>query len=158
VDDKHIILILSIRKDETMRTIFYRIVLLLVVFTLASCANLSSMFQSKAAPTKPEDQLNQPLAETDAKGGPLGGRLAAGMDEIDLSKVARALDKAPGTETKWTNAVSGVTYAIKPVQKITVSGYQFCRSYAFTREKGGDVQQMNSRACIGNDGAWQDVG
>lgn len=141
-----------------MRAIVYRMILLVATLTLASCANLSSMFQSKPAPAKPADQLDQQLATTDAKGGPLGGRLAAGMDQIDLAKVARALDKAPGTETKWTNVVSGVTYSIKPIQKITVSGYQFCRSYAFTREKGGDVQQMNSRACIGNDGAWQDVG
>lgn len=141
-----------------MKKVLPGLIILVISLTITACSNLSSMFQSKPAPTTTENPLDQPLATTNATGGPLGGNLAAGMDQIDLAKVARALDKAPGTETKWTNALSGVTYSIKPIQKITVSGYQFCRSYAFTRTKGGDVQQMNSRACIGNSGAWQDVG
>jgi surface antigen len=137
-----------------MKKIVTGCVILIAACSLTACSNY---FASKSSATA-ANPLDQPIATSNSAGGPLGGSLASGMDEIDLSKVARALDKAPGTETKWTNALSGKTYSIKPVQKINVSGYQFCRSYSFSVEKNGNAQQMNSRACIGKDGNWQDVG
>lgn len=133
--------------------------LLGAIMSLTACTNMNNFFGSEPSKSqKPVNPLDQPLASTNVQGGPVGGSLASGMDSIDKSKASHALDKAPGTETKWTNSISGATYLIKPVQKLSVSGYQFCRSYYFSLTKQGNTQQMTGRACIGNDGNWQDIG
>lgn len=87
----------------------------------------------------------------------IGGSIASSMDEIDRTKLARALDKSPGTSTSWVNSGNGTSYTVTPIRKLAVNGNSLCRQYQLTAVRGGNRQAMTGTACVASDGAWSEV-
>jgi len=92
-----------------------------------------------------------------ASGGSLGGYLEQFMDANDRSRMARALDGSLGKSTSWKNPVSGATFAVTPIRKIS-NGDSICRAYSVTMNKTGVNDRVGGTACIGDDGLWHVTG
>ena len=85
---------------------------------------------------------------------PVGGGAQHSMDDIDQSKLSRALDGGVGKATTWQNANTGIKYTVVPTGKLTIGGNPFCRKYTVTTEKGNSTNQVSGTACVSTDGAW----
>lgn len=92
-----------------------------------------------------------------ASGGALGGYIEQFMDAKDKAKMARALDGSLGKATTWQNAVSGATFSVTPISKVS-NGSGICRAYSVTMNKSGVNDRVGGTACIGDDGAWHVAG
>jgi len=80
------------------------------------------------------------------------------MDKRDQGRMSKGLDNALGKPAKWTNSRTGVKYTVIPLQKVTISGNPFCRSYSLVADHSGNTQKTSGTACLGSDGAWHPVG
>lgn len=92
-----------------------------------------------------------------ATGGSLGGYIEQFMDANDKSKMARALDGSLGKATSWKNPVSGASFSVTPISKVSM-GSGICRSYSVSMNKGGVNDKVGGTACIGDDGVWHTAG
>jgi surface antigen len=88
-----------------------------------------------------------------ASGGALGGYIEQFMDANDKSKMARALDGGLGKSIAWKNPVSGASFAVTPLRKVSM-GEGICRAYSVTMTKTGVTDRVGGTACIGDDGVW----
>lgn len=123
----------------------------------------TAVFITGCASMKPYSSNTQAMGQEGTLGAgtvagvPIGGSIAGSMDENDRVKLTRALDKAPGKATDWTNANSGTHYTVTPIRKLTVNGNGLCRQYQVVAERSGQSQQMTGTACVASDGAWSEV-
>ncbi len=92
-----------------------------------------------------------------ASGGPVGGYIEQYMDANDRSKMIRALDGGLGKSISWKNPVSGASFAVTPLRKVS-SGEGICRAYSITMTKTGVTDKVGGTACIGDDGVWHAAG
>lgn len=145
--------------------------LVLIISGLTACSSLPSLHggssstqvtetpidnqETTLASSKSGIATNQPTntfsAQTNAS---VGGSLTRSMDADDKIKMSRSLDKALGKKTEWKNEVTGITYAVVPVKKVTIGDNHFCRVYTMTATRGDTTQELNETACIGQDGEW----
>jgi surface antigen len=134
---------------------------LVVLSSLASCStfrkNPNMSVANNTAITPESIQESIAAGEQAVKSNPIGGNIANGMDELDRSKLSHALDKAPGKETTWVNAISGVHYTVVPVKKISINGFQFCREYNVKATTGSNTRDFTGNACIAANGNWREV-
>lgn len=87
----------------------------------------------------------------------IGGSFESKMDNIDRSKLSRALDSGLGKATSWTSGASGITYTVVPTRKVTIGNNQFCRAYSITGTRGSSSNQYTGTACLGDDSNWHPV-
>lgn len=126
------------------------VVLVAAGLILSAC----SQFSTKSTDTM-QVATNSPGGLTEAtSNAPVGGSAENSMDEIDKSKLSRALDGGLGKATSWENANTGTTYTVVPTAKLTIGGNPFCRKYTVTKEKGTNKNEVNGTACVSTDGAW----
>ncbi len=108
----------------------------------------------------PRDQNTiKPLAVSDipSSGAPIGGSIEKAMDKSDRNRMLKALDKAPGKPTTWTNNRTSIKYVVVPTRKIVINDNPFCRKYQTTASRGESTKQMFGTACVGSDGNWHSV-
>ncbi|HLD16124.1 MAG TPA: RT0821/Lpp0805 family surface protein [Coxiellaceae bacterium] len=88
-------------------------------------------------------------------GGFMGNRIGASMDAKDQANMQNAIVTTPvGSQAQWTNAQTGRTYTVTPVNEASTSdGY--CREYQTTVTVGGQVQKAYGKACRQPDGQWK---
>jgi len=87
----------------------------------------------------------------------VSGSINKMMETEDKVKLSRALDKAPGKITVWTNQRSGFSYSVTPVRKIVIDNNPFCREYEIIATKANNEQKAQGTACIGSDGDWHTI-
>jgi surface antigen len=126
---------------------------LIIGLGLTACS--TDIFSDKES--RVTNQTNTNAGTTNASGASIGGNIQSAMDEIDKSKMSKALDSAIGKPTHWTNENTGIAYTVTPTEKVNVSGYTFCRKYTATATKGEHEQQTSGTACIGADSNWQSI-
>jgi len=127
--------------------------------------SFSNIFQSSTASSSVTTTNNDTstlapptgLTHSETPGVAFGGNIRANMDNVDLSKLSRAMDKSPGRSTHWENAARGVKYTVTPVKRVTVNGNKFCRSYSLIEERGSHQRSADGVACVGDDTNWKDV-
>jgi surface antigen len=130
--------------------------LVLSVSVLMSACTMQQRQMSE--PATPEMFEQNELGAGVMPGVPIGGSLAANMDDNDRNQLGRALDKAPGRETTWVNSRQGVTYTVIPIRKIAVHGNRLCRQYEVKAMRHDETHSMQGTACVASDGAWSEVG
>jgi surface antigen len=130
--------------------------LVLSVSVLMSACTMQQ--REMGGPTTPEIFEQNELGAGVTPGVPIGGSLAANMDENDRNQLSRALDKAPGRETTWVNSRQGVTYTVTSIRKTVVHGNRLCRQYEVRATRHDETQSMQGTACVASDGAWSEVG
>lgn len=79
------------------------------------------------------------------------------MDANDKVKMSKALDKAPGKTTEWTNDLIGITYSVTPIKKVVLNNNPFCREYEIVIAKKGNMNTVRGTACIAEDGNWHTI-
>jgi hypothetical protein len=155
-----------------VRKEFLTAALLGVTVLLTSC----SMFkdeaeapQQKMAATIPTAPVNnnytptsldnaQPIAPLPENNAPIAGNLERAMDETDKVKLSRALDKALGKVTQWTNMASGIKYSVVPIAKFTYLNNPYCRKYQITATRNNSERTVTGTACVSaTDANWQVV-
>jgi len=87
--------------------------------------------------------------------GPLGGEAANRMDAFDRSKLSRALDGGIGKTSQWTNANTGITFAVTPTGITHVNGNPYCRQYTVTMTATGMMRENHGVACLNDNSNWQ---
>jgi surface antigen len=87
----------------------------------------------------------------------IGGSTERSMDANDKLKMSKALDKAPGKSTEWTNDRTGITYNVTPVKKIVINNNPFCREYETVITRRSNSNTLTGTACIGDDGNWHSL-
>lgn len=90
-------------------------------------------------------------------GQPLGGSIEQYMDANDKIKLSRAMDGAPGKSTTWSNPVNGAEFSVTPIEKVSIEGAKYCRTYRVTMTKDNAQNQTSGTACIRDDGTWHTV-
>jgi surface antigen len=110
-----------------------------------------------AAGANPDGSTKAPDQVKTASGGALGGYIEQFMDANDKSKMARALDGSLGKSFAWKNPVSGASFAVTPLRKVTM-GEGICRAYSVSMLKAGVTDKVGGTACIGDDGVWHTAG
>ena len=114
--------------------------------------------QAPAAPqAEPNDQntlQKVSLSTTPASSEPIGGSIEKSMDNDDKIKMSRALDKAPGKTTSWTNKRNNLHYAVTPIRKIVLKDNPYCRTYQMTATRGSYSKEVSGTACVSDDGNW----
>lgn len=146
------------------------LVLLAIATLLTACAsehkqlienqvvtNPAPGVSEKTTTENPTTAISTPSHVNAVTNQPIAGNFEQRMDSIDKSKLSKALDKALGKMTEWTNDMTGITYRIVPTQKIVVDGNQFCRKYTITVIKNQDSQELSGSACVTEDGNWHSV-
>ena len=111
----------------------------------------------RPATSEPRDQntlQNVKLGTAPAGDEPIGGSLEKYMDSDDKTKMSRALDKAPGKTTSWTNNRLGMHYAVTPIRKVVLKDNPYCRTYQMTATRGSHTKEVSGTACISEDGNW----
>ncbi|OGT60871.1 MAG: hypothetical protein A3E85_01005 [Gammaproteobacteria bacterium RIFCSPHIGHO2_12_FULL_45_12] len=137
---------------STFRTFLF----LIATWLLASCSTLGVSSHTE----QNSDQattLNESPATLLSDSTPIAGNLETTMDAQDKIKLSRALDAALGKSTTWKNDMSHIAYTVTPLRKAHFSNYQFCRTYHVKADKGGQVNEVQGTACIGENGSWQVV-
>jgi surface antigen len=112
---------------------------------------------ANAPKAEPHDQntlQSVPLGAAPTNNEPVGGSLEKSMDSDDKIKMSRALDKAPGKTTSWTNNHNGMHYAVTPIRKIVLKDNPFCRVYQMVATRGSHAKEISGTACISEDGNW----
>ena len=146
-----------------MKTSSLKFIFLLFSISLSACS--STFFpQTSSTPAHHAAAKNQ-VAENDltprtgetVNNAAVAGNLEYSMDEIDKSKMFRALDKAPGKSTQWVNANTGITYTVVPTEKVVVNGNPYCRKYTTTASRNSKEKQFGGTACISANGGWEPV-
>lgn len=128
-------------------------------FLLSACSTFST-FTSSPQPkgitvaSSDEGQVGIMSGEQVPQGAAIAGNLEGFMDSTDKAKMSKALDGGLGKATHWANGATGVSYTVIPLQKVTIGGNTFCRTYSIAAEKSGNVSKMNGTACLASDGAW----
>lgn len=113
--------------------------------------------QPPAPRTEPRDQNTLQavsLGSTPASSEPVGGSIEKSMDQDDKIKMSRALDKAPGKTTSWTNNRTGIHYEVTPIRKIVIKNNPYCRVYQTISTRGSFSKEVSGTACISEDGNW----
>jgi surface antigen len=87
----------------------------------------------------------------------IGGSTEKSMDANDKIKMSKALDKAPGKPTEWTNERTGITYTVTPIKKIVINNNPFCREYETVIAHRSNSNSVKGTACIGDDGNWHSL-
>lgn len=123
-------------------------------FLLSACSTFSSQPKGITVANSDEGQVGIMSGEQVPQGGPIAGNLEMSMDATDKSKMSKALDGGLGKATHWANGATGVSYTVIPLQKVSVGGNTFCRTYSIAAERSGNVNKMNGTACLASDGAW----
>jgi len=131
-----------------------KIVVFAAVAALTACS--SNPFKQYSS-SQSSDQQAQVVGANATPGAAIGGSVAGGMDSFDRVKLSHALDKSPGKSSNWVNAITGTSYTVTPVKKVTINGNPFCREYQAVAEKGGNTQQSTGTACVATDGTWSEV-
>lgn len=106
---------------------------------------LQTMLPS-SSPTPPPPTKTQPEA--------IGGSIGRAMDSVDKEKFSHALDKSLGKSTKWSNAVTSITYTVTPTKKVIIQGNSFCREYTVKEERGTNSREFNGTACVDATSNW----
>ncbi|MDR3491798.1 MAG: hypothetical protein P4M12_07145 [Gammaproteobacteria bacterium] len=153
-----------------MNKILINLTLIAAICSIAGCSSYFS-HSKDATPTKPSlfnpmnsvNSTNPATAmpgtatQEEVAGVSAGGSLRKSMDNEDITKMSRAMDKSPGKSTHWTNGISGITYTVTPIRAVVVNGNHFCRKYTLTATKGTYTKDTSGTACVGNDTNWKDV-
>lgn len=128
---------------------------------LASCSSFNQYFGSvpsgRSAAKASGDIGDQPTSMTGHltnMSTAVGGKFESSMDNIDRSKLSRALDSGLGKATTWTNVSSGISFTVVPTRKMSIGSNQFCRAYNITAVKGSSTDQYTGTACLGDDSNW----
>lgn len=87
----------------------------------------------------------------------IGGSVEKSMDQNDKIKMSRALDKAPGKSTNWTNERTRISYTVTPIKKVVIKENPYCREYETQITRGSHSEQVNGTACIAADGGWHTI-
>lgn len=149
-----------------MRQILIKHTFLLLTLSAALTGCLYSSDRTSVPGTAiPDDNLalngevdpQRPAEELRATGGALGGYIEQYMDANDKSKMARALDGGLGKAATWRNPVSGASFAVTPLRKVS-RGDGICRAYSISMTKTGVTDRVGGTACIGDDGSWHVAG
>lgn len=114
---------------------------------------------SQTVTEEPNDQntlqsVNLGATTSDA---PVGGSIEKSMDPDDKIKMSRALDKAPGKTTSWTNNRTGMSYDVTPVRKVVFKNNPFCRTYQMAATRGSHTKEVSGTACVSEDGNWHPI-
>jgi surface antigen len=144
-----------------MNTMFHKVVLLVLVLVLGGCTTdgksiFSSSSKAEQAVTNKEESA-VPSKESETPTVAMGGSVRKSMDSVDLSKLSRAMDKAPGKSTTWVNGATGIKYTVTPIRVVTVNDNHFCRTYSLTAERNNSKRATSGTACVGTDSSWHDV-
>lgn len=135
-----------------------KVMVLGVSIILTACSNNMMHGKMTAEEQTPNNKPTEQVIGANTKPGvPIGGSIAQSMDSFDRVKLSRALDKAPGKSSTWTNQISGIEYTVTPIKKVAVKGNDFCREYQTVAVRGGSSQQMTGTACVAADGSWSEV-
>jgi len=133
---------------------------MMVGAALTGCSSMMSSGPSTTTTAAVDTTQPSELPDASTLGSSqIGGKYEQSMDEIDKTKLSRALDAGLGKSTTWKNASTGLTYTVVPTRKVTVNGNAFCRQYSIT--VGRSEQQsntLNGTACVASDGAWHIAG
>lgn len=116
--------------------------------------------QQRPAVPEPRDQntlQSVKLGTAPASDESIGGSLEKNMDSDDKIKMSRALDKAPGRTTSWTNNRMGMHYAVTPIRKVVLKDNPYCRTYQMTATRGSHTKEVSGTACISEDGNWHPI-
>jgi surface antigen len=156
------------------RTIGKVAAIVLLTFTLSSCAAMQQEYQEN-----PKAMLGGLLGAGAgagiaalAGGGPgaivgaaVGGALIGGyvghqLDNRDKQLAAQAAQRAfeqnqAGQPSVWNNPDSGNSGSITPTKTYQLASGQYCRQYQQTIVVGGEQQQAYGTACRQPDGTWQ---
>lgn len=136
------------------------------LMTLVGCTEYFTNYNSQPATveTKPGETAigtavnpsgqEEKVKVTMTGGGEVGLR---SMDANDKSKMAHALDVAPGKATSWVNAASGIQYTVTPKRKLVIENNPFCREYDVVAEKGTFSRTITEKACVMSDGNWHTI-
>jgi surface antigen len=148
--------------------------IVLLTFTLSSCASMQQTYQEN-----PKAMLGGLLGAGAgagiaalAGGGPgaivgaaVGGALIGGyvghrLDNRDKQLAAQAAQRAfeqnqAGQPSVWNNPDSGNSGSITPTKTYQLASGQYCRQYQQTIVIGGEQQQAYGTACRQQDGTWQ---
>lgn len=128
-----------------------------IVLGLTSCSNQGFWSASPDAKQTSQLQDGAPPGQGVTPGALMGGSIGQSMDEIDRTKMSHALDKSPGKSTDWVNANTGTHYSITPLQKVSVQGNPYCRTYQAQAERGDNKQSFTGTACVATDGSWSEA-
>jgi surface antigen len=115
---------------------------------------------TKIMEQQPKDQntlQSVNLGSTSTNNEPVGGSMEKSMDQDDKIKMSKALDKAPGKTTSWTNNRTNMHYEVTPIKKVVLKNNPFCRTYKMLSSRGEYVNQVSGTACISEDGNWHPV-
>lgn len=146
-----------------MKKILPKVILLFLGANLAACTTGQEFpYLGSSAKTQPPSEpaekktalVNEPIKNDSS----LGGKIARSMDQNDRSKLAHALDNAPGKITQWVNRNSGISYTVTPTKKVTINGNPYCRVYEVVSNRGNKTEQMTGTACVAEDSSWQSAG
>jgi len=86
-------------------------------------------------------------------GAAIGAEIGRRMDKADRSCVGHALElAAPGQTVGWTNADSGVSYKLTPVDK--TEGTNGCRKFRLVATGSFGLSEGRTVACPAPDGTW----
>lgn len=116
--------------------------------------------QTTPAPTQEVSKNTlQPIdvSNVNTKDPLIGGSIERSMDANDKVKMSKALDKAPGKSTTWTNERMGITYTVTPIKKIVINNNPFCREYETMISRKSYSNSVRGTACIGDDGNWHSL-
>jgi surface antigen len=129
--------------------------------SLTACSTFTTNKSSNTMAMSPSQPQSQPTGLPDAStmgSEEIAGKYEQSMDELDKSKLSRALDAGLGKETKWANASTGLSYTVVPIRKVSINGNAFCRQYSITVEKNDKSNTLSGTACVASDGAWHIAG
>jgi len=147
--------------EVPMKINFTLIALIAAICTIAGCSTYSTPPKNTDSPKFNLFNQATPMPGTapteEVKGVSAGGSIRKSMDNEDVTKMSRAMDKSPGKSTHWVNGISGTTYTVTPIRPVAVKGSQYCRAYKLTATNGSRTRETSGVACVGADTNWKDV-
>jgi len=167
-----------------MNKFLVKVVLVFFVTSLSACSTLSqdppsyapSPSASETQPPPGTEQLQerqsvnaesqnkdqnklQPIdvSSVNTKNPLIDVSIEKSMDTNDKVKMSKALDKAPGKTTEWTNEQTAITYTVTPIKKVVLNNNPFCREYETQISRRGNMNTVRGTACIAEDGNWHTI-
>jgi surface antigen len=90
-------------------------------------------------------------------GAVIGAQIGRDLDDADRGCVGHALElTTDGKPVTWTNAKTGVNYAVTPKRGFKQNG-QSCREFTTAVRLNGRTETVTDRACRAGDGTWRIV-
>ena|SRR3990167_7749230 len=140
-----------------MRIGFQLFILVILTIFFTACSMMGNQKIDTISEGKSGETAQAEQTLTPNTGAPVGGSMENAMDNIDKTKMFRALDNPPGKVTQWVNANTGITYTVTPIRKTTVNGNRFCRQYRITMHSINKDNEIEGTACVASDGNWEAV-